>query len=245
MLPIMTTVPVGRGIPGFDPEKTPVVRRDGHLPPLAAPALQVDWVRQRLAAAAQWQPVIQGDAARLDIKPDRPPAQAAVLLPLVVRDGQISSVVLTRRTAHLKHHAGQISFPGGKQEPHDDSPQATALREAEEEVGLLPHQAEVLGSMPAYKTVTGFVITPVVALLPPELPWRPDPGEVADVFEVPLSHLMNPAHHQWHEHEWQGHKRQYISMPWQDAAAQHYFIWGATASMLRNFYHLLGDAQPA
>lgn len=241
----MSTVPVGRGIPGFDPEKTTVVRRDEHLLPLAAEALQATSVRQRLQMAAQWQPVIQGDAARLDLKPDRPPAHAAVLLPLVVRAGEVTSVVLTRRTAHLKHHAGQISFPGGKSEPEDASPIATALREAQEEVGLMPQQAEVLGTMPAYKTVTGFVITPVVALLPPNLAWQPDPGEVAEVFEVPLSHLMNPAHHQWHEHEWQGHKRQYLSMPWHDAAAQRYFIWGATASMLRNFYHLLADAPPA
>ncbi|TDM09035.1 MAG: CoA pyrophosphatase [Ideonella sp. MAG2] len=237
----MSTVPVGRGIPGFDPEKTPIVRRDGHLPPLPQRALRVDQVRQRLHAAMGWQAVIQGDAVRLDLQADRPPAAAAVLLPLVVRQGHITSVVLTRRTAHLKHHAGQISFPGGKSEPQDDSPAATALREAQEEVGLEPTDAEVLGTMPAYKTVTGFVITPVVALLPPQLPWRPDPGEVAEVFEVPLSHLMNPAHHQWHEHEWQGHKRQYLSMPWHDAAHQRYFIWGATASMLRNFYHLLAE----
>ncbi|MBQ0936916.1 CoA pyrophosphatase [Ideonella paludis] len=241
----MSTVPAGRGIPGFDPEKTTVVRRDDHLQPLSAGALQAAWVRQRIQSAAQWRPVIQGDAARLDLKPERPPAQAAVLLPLVVRDGQVSSVVLTRRTSHLKHHAGQISFPGGKREPDDASSIATALREAKEEVGLMPQQVDVLGTMPAYKTVTGFVITPVVALLPPDLPWQPDPGEVAEVFEVPLSHLMNPSHHQWHEHEWQGHKRQYLSMPWHDAADQRYFIWGATASMLRNFYHLLADAQPA
>lgn len=244
MLGFMTTVPVGRGIPGFDPEKTPVVRRDAHLSALALPLLQTAQVRRRVQAAEHWQAVIQSDAARLDLMPDRPPAQAAVLLPLVVRDGHITSVVLTRRTAHLKHHAGQISFPGGKCESHDGSATATALREAHEEIGLSSGQAEILGTMPAYKTVTGFVITPVVALLPPALAWQPDPGEVAEVFEVPLSFLMNPAHHQWHEHEWQGHKRQYLSMPWQDAAQQHYFIWGATASMLRNFYHLLADAEP-
>jgi 8-oxo-dGTP pyrophosphatase MutT (NUDIX family) len=156
-----------------------------------------------------------------------------VLMPLVMRADGLH-MLLTRRTEHLRDHAGQISFPGGRSEPGDADAAATALREAEEEVGLDPALAEVIGSLPTYTTVTGFVVTPVLALVQPALTLRLDRFEVAEAFEVPLPFLMNPAHHQRHTFNFAGGERQFLSMPWNG-----YFIWGATAAMLRNLYHLL------
>jgi 8-oxo-dGTP pyrophosphatase MutT (NUDIX family) len=149
-------------------------------------------------------------------------------------------VLLTRRTAHLRSHAGQISFPGGKMEPTDADAIATALRETEEEVGLDRRHVEVIGHLPAYTTVTGFVVTPVVGLVAPGFGLQVDPGEVDEAFEVPLPFLMTPAHHR--RHRWDaggGVTRQFLSMPWHNAAGQQYFIWGATAAMLRNLYGFL------
>jgi len=152
---------------------------------------------------------------------------AAVLCPLVARDNAIN-VVLTRRASHLKHHAGQVCFPGGKVDTGDASPLATALREAREEIGLMADQVEVLGTLDPYHTSTGFRVTPFVGLVAPA--WRPvaDPNEVEEVFETPLDFLMDPANHQRHHREWQGARRYFYAMPW----GEHY-IWGATAGMLR------------
>ena len=158
-----------------------------------------------------------------------------MLVPLVLRDEL--TVLLTQRTAHLSDHAGQISFPGGRAEPEDADEVATALREAQEEIGLAPDSVEVLGRLPTYTTGTGFIVTPVVALVPPDQPLAPDPNEVAEVFEVPLSFLMDPANHRRHVFEHQGVRREFLSMPW--AGPREYFIWGATAGMLRNLYRFL------
>ncbi|MFO1271575.1 MAG: CoA pyrophosphatase, partial [Rubrivivax sp.] len=129
-----------------------------------------------------------------------------------------------------------ISFPGGRAEDHDADAAATALREAEEEVGL-PHAAvEVLGTLPAYTTVTNFVVTPVVALVTPPFTLALDSFEVAEAFEVPMEFLMNPAHHRRHVMEYMGGERRFLSMPWGD-----YFIWGATAAMIRNLYRFLSE----
>ena len=172
----------------------------------------------------------------------RVPAPASVLIPVVVRESQ-SSVLLTRRTEHLRDHAGQISFPGGRVEPHDDSAVATALRETEEEVGLGRQHIEVIGTLPIYTTVTGFRVTPVVGLVTPGFELSLDSFEVAEAFEVPLQFLMTPAHHQRHQIDYAGSTRQFLSIPWQgrDAAGmpRDYFIWGATAAMLRNLYSFL------
>ena len=152
-------------------------------------------------------------------------------------------MLLTRRTDHLRDHAGQISFPGGRAEDVDADAVATALREAEEEVGLPNDAIDVIGTLPRYTTITNFVVTPVVALVRPPFTLALDPFEVAEAFEVPLSWLMTPAHHQRHEIELQGRKRQFLSMPWDsvgpDGVARRYFIWGATAAMLRNLYGFL------
>ena len=159
--------------------------------------------------------------------------QAAILLPLVKQPTGLH-VLLTQRTEHLHDHAGQISFPGGRKDHDDESIIGTALRESEEEIGLSSNHIDVIGTMPEYLTVSGYRVTPVVALIEPPKAYRPDPFEVADVFEVPLSFLMNPANHEiriWHSDEG---SRRFYAIPYADR-----FIWGATAGMLRNLYHLL------
>lgn len=190
-------------------------------------------IRARTAQATAWTPEFSKEVRFSD----RPPTQAAVLVALMEhRDGL--TVLLTQRTTHLNSHSGQIAFPGGKVDPEDRDATHTALREAQEEVGLNPALAEVLGTLPAYATGSGFIVTPVLALVSPQATLVPNPHEVADVFEVPLAFLMNPAHHRHHEVEWAGQKRHWMSMPYvQDQHER--FIWGATAAMLRNLYGYL------
>jgi 8-oxo-dGTP pyrophosphatase MutT (NUDIX family) len=165
-----------------------------------------------------------------------------VLVPLVLRPDGLK-VLLTQRSDHLRDHAGQIAFPGGRVEPGDADAVAAALREAEEEIGLPRSTVDVLGLLPYYTTVTDYIVTPVVALVRPPFDLRLDASEVAEAFEVPLDYLMTPAHHQRHEFEWQGQRRQFLSMPWDgpggDGRLRRYFIWGATAAMLRNLYGFL------
>ncbi len=167
---------------------------------------------------------------------DRPPADAAVLIPLVMRDDL--TVLLTQRTQHLSTHSGQVAFPGGRLDDADADAAAGALREAQEEVGLAPELVEVLGTLPQYITGSSFTITPVVALVRPELDVSPNPHEVDAVFEVPLPFLMDPANHRRHVVNLGGVQRQWFSMPYMDGEHER-FIWGATAGMLRNFYRLL------
>ena len=163
-------------------------------------------------------------------------------MPLVLRESGLQ-VLLTRRTAHLRAHAGQISFPGGRVEPDDRSPAEAALREAREEIGLASPCVEVLGELPVYRTVTRFDVHPVVGLVRPPLDLQPDPHEVAAIFEAPLAFLMDPSRHRRHRFERDGAVRHFYSMPWHgpglDAPSQEWFIWGATAAMLRNLYRLL------
>lgn len=151
---------------------------------------------------------------------------ASVLFPIVLRE-EGATVLLTQRTDHLRDHAGQISFPGGRVEESDLSPEHTALREAEEEIGLAPRHAEIIGFLPEYRTVTGYRITPVVAFLTPPFDLRPDPSEVAEVFEVPLCFLMDPANHERHSRVYQGRTRHFFAMPY-----GRHFIWGATAGII-------------
>lgn len=158
---------------------------------------------------------------------------AAVLVPIVLREAA-PTLLLTRRTDHLKDHPGQISFPGGRVEPEDVSPLATALREAREEIGLDPALVEPLGRLPDYLTSTGFRVTPVVGLLRPPFDLAPDAGEVAQIFEVPLAFLLDPANRQRHAREWQGRLRHYYALPY----GEHY-IWGATAGMIVTLAEIL------
>jgi len=161
------------------------------------------------------------------------PRPAAVLLPLVLRTDQ-PSVLLTKRTEHLHHHPGQISFPGGRVEGIDSSPIETALRETEEEIGLDRSHVELLGTLPDYLTGTGFRVTPVVGLVHPPFTLTLDAFEVAEAFEVPLSHFLDPANHESHTIVHEGHERRFHAMPYQG-----HFIWGATAGIIMSLYQLL------
>jgi len=158
---------------------------------------------------------------------------AAVLVPVIVRESG-ATLLLTQRTMHLRDHAGQVSFPGGRSEANDASAEATALREAEEEVGLVASQVEILGRLPEYRTGTGFAITPIVGLVTPPLNLKLDDFEVAEVFEPPLEFLLDEANHQRHMIEVRGVMREYWAMPWQG-----YYIWGATAGMLVTLHRFL------
>ena len=162
-----------------------------------------------------------------DFEVMEPARAAAVLVPVVARHEL--TVLLTERTAHLATHAGQIAFPGGKVETDDPDPVHTALREAEEEIGLSRDLVETLGFLDGYRTGTGFLVTPVVALVRPDFSLTLEPGEVASAFEVPLAFLMDPANHKRHSREWRGRQRHYYAMPFGDR-----YIWGATAGMLKN-----------
>ncbi len=158
---------------------------------------------------------------------------AAVLVGLVER-AEGFTVLLTRRTEHLQHHAGQVSFPGGRIEERDATPAQAALRETEEEIGLHRSQIDLIGRLDDYMTGTGFCVTPLVGLIRPPFDLQPDPFEVAEVFEVPLPFLLDPANHQTCEKEIRGQQRRYFAMPY----GRHY-IWGATAGILMNLYEVL------
>lgn len=153
--------------------------------------------------------------------------EAAVLLALVWHDDH-PAVLLTQRTETLPTHAGQVSFPGGKKDPSDADPVATALREAREEVGLDPSCVTVLGTLPRYATISGFVVTPVVGLIPPGLTFAPEPGEVASVFELPLSWALDEERYQRYRYTLEGREGFYLGFHYQS-----WWIWGATAAMLR------------
>jgi 8-oxo-dGTP pyrophosphatase MutT (NUDIX family) len=186
-------------------------------------------LRQRFAAGGVPSSLAERPAAA-DLVP------AAVLIPIVLRDSGLT-VILTQRTAHLRDHAGQVSFPGGRCEAADASPVATALREAEEEIGLDPRQVEPLGRLAEYRTGTGFTVTPVVALVTPPLNLKLDDFEVETAFEPPLDFLLDAGNFSRQQLAVRGQQREYWTVPWQE-----YFIWGATAAMLvelRNF--LLGS----
>jgi 8-oxo-dGTP pyrophosphatase MutT (NUDIX family) len=161
---------------------------------------------------------------------------AAVLVPLVLHEEREDgpTVLFTRRTDHLHHHPGQISFPGGGMEADDASEELAALREAEEEIGLSSERVEIIGRLPDYLTGTGFRVTPVVGLLRPPLALTLDSFEVAEVFEAPLTHFLDPASHRRHTLRVGGELRHFHAMPYGD-----YFIWGATAGMLMSLYRLL------
>jgi 8-oxo-dGTP pyrophosphatase MutT (NUDIX family) len=152
---------------------------------------------------------------------------AAVLM--AVTQEAVPQLLLTRRQAHLKRHAGQIAFPGGRMDPGDASAEATALREAEEEVALARHHVEILGRLPDYTTGTGFAVTPIVGLVPAGLTLQAHEGEVAELFHVPLAHVLDPANHETRTGEWQGKARRTFVI-----RHEHREIWGATAAMIVN-----------
>ena len=205
----------------------------GFAPPLPSAA---DLLRRLAARKPQG---VRGDH---DLNPGMdPPAElreAAVLVPLVDRP-EGPTLIFTRRTAHLASHAGQISFPGGHTEEHDGSPEAAALRETEEEIGLHRRHIELIGLLDTYITRTGFRVTPVVALVRPPFELIPDPEEVAEVFEVPLSHILDPGMPQRESRDLFGVQRFFYVFPWREHA-----IWGATAGMLVNLRQALSEDSP-
>ncbi len=191
-------------------------------------------MRRRFSEGSVAPPVVESSFTEgKDLTP------AAVLVPIIVRDTGLT-ILLTQRTAHLRDHAGQVSFPGGRSEASDASPEATALREAGEEVGITVSQVEILGRLPEYRTGTGFVITPVVGLVTPPLNLKLDDFEVAEVFEPPLEFLLDSANHQRQSIEVRGTRHEYWAMPWQG-----YFIWGATAGMLVTLHRFLHSGDGA
>jgi 8-oxo-dGTP pyrophosphatase MutT (NUDIX family) len=158
---------------------------------------------------------------------------AAVLIPVIVH-AQGLTVLFTQRTTHLRSHSGQVSFPGGRAEPGDPTAEFTALREAEEEIGLSPSAVEVLGKLPDYRTRTGYRVTPVIGLLTPPVAFRPDPNEVAEIFEVPLAFLLDERNRQRRTREFQGQQVGYYVFEYGEKV-----IWGATAGMLVNLHKML------
>ena len=200
-----------------------------------APAAQQAWLRERLERPAPAEALHLSDGYRL---PGRtgPLTPAAVLVPLLNRPAGLS-VLFTERSRNLPDHAGQISFPGGQVEAGDADAGATALREAEEEVGLPPARVTLLGQLAAYETVTGYRVTPVVGWVEPPFEAKADPVEVASVFEVPLAFLLEPANQQRHFRMVGDLRRDYYAIPYGD-----HYIWGATAAMLLIFDRTLRAA---
>lgn len=223
-------------LPKFDPRSIPVLGVDAHLSGVPPQELTPQALRQRFRHPPPWTPEHSVEKKFAN----REPALAAVLIPLVMREEL--TLLLTERTDNLSTHSGQIAFPGGRTDESDHDAVDTALREADEEIALAREHVEVLGTLPTYVTGTAFIITPVVALVTPGFSLLPNPAEVADVFEVPLAYLMNPAHHRRHQIEFEGVTRQWLSMPYTSPQAhlpKERYIWGATAGMLRNLYRFL------
>lgn len=231
---------LSKPLPKFDPRSIAVQGVDDHLERVSMQRLTPEALRNRFACPPLWTPEHSVEKKF----EDREPAAAAVLIPLVMRDELM--LLLTQRTTQLSTHSGQIALPGGRTDNTDLDATDTALREATEEVGLPRSFAEVLGTLPIYVTGTAYSITPVVALIKPGFVLKPNPFEVADVFEVPLAYLMNPGNHRRHAVEFDGVTREWLSMPYLDKTVRlengqltERFIWGATAGMLRNLYRFL------
>jgi 8-oxo-dGTP pyrophosphatase MutT (NUDIX family) len=214
----------------FDPRDMAIDSIAGEAA-LAAERLHPEWLRERFVTPNKWTPEVTDEfRMRTDKAPFIP---ASVLMPIVLRETG-PTLLLTERTAHLHDHAGQVSLPGGRVESRDTSPIDTALRETEEEVGLHRRHVEVVGTLPEYLTGTGYRVTPVVSLVQPPFDLRADPFEVAEIFEVPMSFLMDGSNHQLRSVELPTGRRSFYTMPY-----ERFFIWGATAAMLRNLYHFL------
>lgn len=197
----------------------------------------IDLLRAALSERHPWTPELIGGDVLEGEEPDGPgPITPAAVLVAVV-DRPEPTVLLTLRPETMRKHPGQVSFPGGRIDPEDDGPVAAALREAKEEIGLPPAQVEVIGLADRYRTVTGFEVTPVVGLVPPDLPLRPNPDEVADLFEAPLRHLLDPAHQMMRSAVWRGRERHYYEIDYEGRR-----IWGATAAMIVNLTRRLEPA---
>lgn len=225
-------------VPDFDPRVQPIVQTQA-LQQLVSGSIQLDFICQAFERSIQWQvEPLFADAFLADTTHYDNVVRAAVLMPLVQRPSGLH-VLFTRRASHLYDHAGQICFPGGRIEPLDTDEVAAALRETHEEIGVSPEFIQLIGTQPGFLTSTGFTMKPVIGMIRPGYTLTPDLAEVAEVFEVPLSILMDPKQHLLHRMQLpNGECRHYFSITWQS-----YFIWGATAALIRNLYHYLAAAQ--
>ncbi|GAA0775355.1 CoA pyrophosphatase [Roseibium denhamense] len=206
------------------------------VPPIQSHSERLARIRARLADPGYNNPVMDTGDHVLNpglgpyAKWKGAPKDAAVLIGIVNRETD-QRVVLTERTRHLSSHAGQVAFPGGKIDAEDTGPEAAALREAEEEIGLPPSQVSVLGRLAPYLTGSGYKVVPVVGLINAEAVLTPNPEEVEKVFEVPLDFLLDPSNHTKSSREWKGHQRFFYEMPYEG-----HYIWGVTAGIIRSFY---------
>lgn len=216
----------------FDPQIIPVESVAGEAA-IAPERLLVESLRTRFGNPPTWRPEITDDQLMRQVSAT--PVAASVLIPIILRETG-PTLLFTQRAAHLNDHAGQVSFPGGRSESSDLSSIDTALRETEEEIGLSRSHIEIIGTLPDYFTGTGFQITPVVGVARPPFNLQADPFEVAEIFEVPLAFLMNGMNHQRRTAEFPNGagRRTFYAMPY-----DRFFIWGATAGMLRNLFHFL------
>lgn len=223
-----------RRLQKFDPLTVPIHQASLDAPPVSADVLHPQGLRNRFSQEKIWSPEITDESRKsFEYSKGQGKRIAAVLIPIVQYDTHLS-ILLTQRAAHLNDHGGQISFPGGRKEDADIDIKHTALREAHEEIGLPYSRVEHLGHLPDYLTITGYQVTPIVGLVSSSEGLIADTNEVADIFEVPLAFLMNPANHQVREFSGPDGYRRFYAMPYESK-----FIWGATAGMLRNLYHFL------
>ncbi len=223
-------------VPGFDPQAQPVVSHEV-LRPLSEAFLQLDFICSAFDHTVEWQvEPLFSDLFQNHSHQDA--VKAAVLFPLVQRPAGVH-VLFTRRATHLNNHGGQISFPGGRIELTDSDAVAAALRETHEEIGVPPEFIRPLAAHPSFLTASCYTMKPIIGVMLPGFTIRPDRSEVAEVFEVPLSVLMDTRLHRLHQAPLPGGgHRVYFSITWGP-----YFIWGATAALIRNFYHFLAAAQ--
>jgi 8-oxo-dGTP pyrophosphatase MutT (NUDIX family) len=195
----------------------------------------IERLTSRITPIASPSPESRGDHdLNLDIdSPATALTNAAVLVPIVDRPEGLT-ILLTQRTDHLRDHAGQVSFPGGRVEPDDTDHEATALRETEEEIGISADRIDLIGRLDRYITRTGYEVVPVVGFVNPPFTVKPDSFEVADIFEVPLQFLADPNNHQRHSRFYNGTRREFYAMPYEGR-----YIWGVTAGMLVNLSEVL------
>jgi 8-oxo-dGTP pyrophosphatase MutT (NUDIX family) len=236
----MKKLPLLSTIPQFDPKQAPLLPRDERFKALPITLVTEDFITERLKHSL---PNGQTRDAHIPLNARLNPS--AVLIPIMRRANGLT-VLLTMRSTKLRKHSGQIALPGGKIDAEDASPIATALREANEEIGLPTANCEVIGALSRHETGTGFEITPIVALVNPDYSPVLSEEEVSEIFEVPLMHILNPQNHNHHELSWTNEDgpqtRDWYGIPSIDTGGKERHIWGVTARVLRNFYeHLHGE----
>lgn len=238
----MKKTPLFSTIANFDPKQAPILPRDERFKALASDVVTEAFLTLQLAHSLP-----TGEALDAHI-PNNPALKpSAVLIPIMQRKSGLT-ILLTMRSTKLRKHSGQIALPGGKIDAEDENAIATALREAEEEIGLPIANCQVIGALPLHETGTGFEITPIVALVNPNYTPALSEDEVSEIFEVPLMHILSPENHNHHELTWTNedgtHTRDWYGIPSIDTDGKDRHIWGVTARVLRHFYeHLHGEPQ--